>query len=268
MPGILLAGPGLGFAVGNTLYDLAWELQGALLEATAEAGMNLPVSGGGRNALINAMQGVSPFSVLTGGVVSVVRDAASGVRCFQITSGVGQRTTRNQMSVLAVPLGSQAGIGGVVPAWRANRRYTAGIVCRWPVRGPAVIEIGAVNSNGFLTFLGAGAGFILSSDPGVNGGAWTPRVRLVDAGGITTFASTGLTVPVASQQKFEIRYTEGLVPLLEILINGATVAQASGLANLPVAPATNPSFHFGVGCSAVAGTTLEYSATTYKVEEI
>jgi hypothetical protein len=85
---------------------------------------------------------------------------------------------------------------------------------------------------------------------------------------VTTFASTGLAVPVATEQKFEVRYTEGLVPMLELMINGATVAVTSGLANLPVAIATNPSFHFGVGCSAAAGTTLEYSAVTYKVEEL
>lgn len=266
MPGIALTGPGSGFAAGNFLYDLTWEFQG-IGDGTSEATLTTVVSSGGRNALLNAMQ-VLPLQILTGGAAGVSRDAGSGVRVLQVTSGAGQRTTRVTVAGLAMPVGAQAGLGAVIPSWRPNRRYTSGMLCRWPIRGATIIEVGCVTSNGMLTLLGTGPGFILSSDPGVNGGLWTPRVRLVDAGAVTTFASTGLAVPVATEQKFEVRYTEGLVPMLELMINGATVAVTSGLANLPVAIATNPSFHFGVGCSAAAGTTLEYSAVTYKVEEL
>jgi len=267
MSGVNIGGPGQGNPAQNVLFDMAWEFQG-IASANNEASLTTPVNAGGRNALLNSMQGVLPFQILTGGVAGVVKDAGSGLRVLQVTSGAGQRTTRVHATPFSVPIGAQAGLGAVIPAWRANRRYTSGALCRWPVRGATIIEIGCVVSNGMLTLLGTGPGFILSSDPGVNGGLWTPRVRLVDAGVVTTFASTGLAVPTAVEQKFEVRYTEGAVPLLELLINGVTVANASGLANVPTSLASAPSFNFGVGCSAAAGTTLEYSAMTYKVEEI
>jgi len=267
MPGVSISGPGTGFAAGNAIIDLAWEFQG-ILSGTSEANLTIPVGSSGRNSLLAAMQGALPFTILTGGVATLTKDVGSGVRALQITSGAGSRTTRLMGSPFGVPVGAAAGQGAVIPAWRPNRRYTVGAVLRWPVRGATVIEVGCVNSNGFLTFLGTTPGFVLSSDPGVNGGLWTPRVRLVDAGAITTFASTGLAVPTATAQKIELRYTEGGVPLLEMLINGVTVASAAGMASLPTALVGASSFAFGVGCSAAAGTTVEYAAWTYKVEEI
>lgn len=259
---VITSGGGSG---GNVVSDLVWEVNGPFTEATAEAQMSVPVPFGNRDGLLNAVQTL-PFQILTGGVSSVVRDAASGTRMFSITSGVGQRTTRVHTGNLVIPSGQQQGIGTVVPTWRRSRRYTAGIICRWPVRGATILEVGLFQNNGGLTLLGTSPAFVLSSDPGVNAGQWTPRFRTVDAGAITTLSSTGLSPNIATHQRYEVRYTEGPSPLLELLIDGQVVGSL-GLTTMPQAPATQTSFHFGVGCSAAAGTTLEYVATTYKVEQ-
>lgn len=209
----------------------------------------------------------APHSYLTGGVADVQRDAASNVRTVRQTTGAGQRTTCLQVPCLNVGVVAGA-VGGPVPT-RPLRRYSAEYELRWTVRGTAVLEVGAVLSNGMLSFLGTDPAFVLSSDPAVNGGRFTARVRVLPAGAITTLNDTGISPSATTWVRFGCRYTEGLTPLLELLIAGNVVAQREGLAQLP--QNTSGSFQsavFAFGASAVVGTTIERAYSRFRVEEI
>ena len=250
--------------VANALIDIEWEAQG-YHEPTSEAVFIANGISRGTRYPPQNFNGTSALSVITGGAATIVRDATTGIQYVSVTSGGGTRTTRTGATLYAIPCGAQ--FGGNIPSFRRLRRYRAGALIRVPVRGTAILEFGLVLSNGYLTFLGTDPAFVLSSDPGVNGGQWTPRVRQIQAGGITTLASIGVLPNAASFDLIEVQYTEGPVPLLEILRNGVTVATRSGLGVVPTTnTATN--FHFGFGCSAIAGTTIEYAGFRYRIEEL
>ena len=251
--------------LANALIDLQWEALG-VQNGISEANLIATALTRSVQPSFGAQASGNCLQLLTGGAVTVVREATTGIRVIQVTSGAGTRTSRLFGTVYTIPSGAQ--FGGVVPSYRRMRRYRAGALVMYPVRGASVLETGLVFGNGYLTFLGTAPAFVLSSDPAVNAGRWTARVRQVDAGAITTLNDTGILPSATAFQYYEVQYTEGPVPLLELLINGVTVASISGLASVPATTGVALAGAFGFGISIVAGTTMQYAALRYRVEEI
>lgn len=209
---------------------------------------------------------LAPFSFVGGGL-SVVFDAASGMRVSQIVSAGGSRAGALMAAEFSIPCGNALGANNSPQVVRPFRRYTVEANINVAVRGTAVLEFGLVYSNGFLDFLGTDKAYVLVSDPALNAGAWTPRVRLTGGGAITTDASSGQTVVAGTWTRYGIRYTEGPSPLLELTINGATVGSRQGLAAIPAMDASQAS-SFGYGVSAVLGTTIQRGPLRYLIEEL
>lgn len=263
---IIAGGAGTPNNVQSRIIDVVAELQGINNSGTsaAERWVNRAM-----RPTPDGMSGVASHVYLNGGVQDIQRDVASNVRVVQQTSGAGQRTTQLMQGPVFIPSGAVAGAtNGPVPT-RPLRRYTAEEVLTWPVRGATVIELGLVFGNGMLTFLGTEPAFVLSSDPGVNAGRFTARVRIAPAGAITTLNDTGISPLTVGWQRFGVRLTEGPSPLLELLIDGLVVASRQGAGQLPVN--SSGSFFAGVmgfGCSAAAGTTVQRAYSRYYVDEL
>lgn len=247
--------------VANTLVD---GIADFVPSATVDASIRL--YNRSQRALPIGMVNVSPFAFIGGGL-SVVFDAASGMRVSQIVSAGGSRAGAIMGAEFAIPCGNALGANNSPAVVRPFRRYTVDCNINVTVRGTAVLQFGLVYSTGFLDFLGTDKAYVLVSDPALNAGAWTPRVRLVGGGAITTDATTGQTVVAGTWTRYGVRYTEGPSPLLELTINGAVVASRRGLAAIPAMDASQAS-SFGYGVSAVLGTTMQRGPLRYLVEEL
>jgi hypothetical protein len=205
----------------------------------------------------------------TGAGTAIVRDAPTGARLFQLVSSGATRVVMSANSGYGCStIGYQfAGAGAPsLASLRPLRRYTWRVSLRATVRGAAVAECGAVQSNGLLTLLGSDTGIVWSSDPAVNGGNWTPRYRLVAAGAVTTGADSGIPFD-ATFRELAVRFTEGASPLLELLIDEEPLFSLSGLANMPASSASN-AHGLGYGWSQVAGSTMQAAAARFTVEDI
>lgn len=219
--------------------------------------------------------GVAPFNVNPSGAsASAIEVLASGYRVISFNSNGAGRATLECVGpdIGAFPLGRDLAAGA--PDIRSSRplfRYSTFVPIRAPVRGVVDVEFGLVLGNGLLTLLGNDAGAILSSRVGVNGGAWTPRVRLANAGAITDGPSSAVVLD-ATWHTLGFRYTEGLVPVLQWLIDGREVYRRQGAGALPVSPPGpfNPtsSYRLFVGMATGAGTILQLADIRHQVEEV
>lgn len=249
----------------NRLIDLDWNFAN-VENLTAEGVLSTPVNRSAGNPQVVHLQGQAIDSSQTGGAVAGVADATTRSRYIQVTTGAGVRTTRLFRKCGGVPSGLRIGVAPTLVA-RALRRYDLSVFLRWPLRGTAVLTVGLALTEDAAIFAGGGPAFMLSSDPAVNAGEWTPRVKQVDGAGINTGASTQLSPNTVNFAKFGARYTEGASPLLELLINDVSVSSLQGYG---VVPETNAVQSFGLawGATLVAGTTVNWRDYRFICEEI
>lgn len=199
------------------------------------------------------------------GVITVVADAASGRILLRYVSAAARVVRVGGATSFKFPMAQRFNDANSVPETmlRPFRRYTYAVPVRITVAGAPAVEIGVATSNGGLTFLGNDPAFVFSSSGGAN---WLPRSRRVTAGGITDGPIS--SAAVAAWHLLGIRYTEGLTPRIEWMIDGATVHFIQGDAQMPVyASATNLLYPFQ-GVNSPAGTTFEVSMARLTVEEL
>lgn len=262
----LITEPGPPNAISpNRLIDLDWDFAN-VENLTGEGVLVTPVNRSAGTPQVALLAGQIVDTSSTGGATSTVADAATRSRFVQVTTGAGVRTTRLLRKCGGVPSGLRIGVAPTLVS-RRLRRYDLSVFLRWPVRGAAVITFGLAITEDASIFAGGGPAFVLSSDPGVNAGEWTPRVKQVDGGGINTGASTQIQPNTANFAKFGIRYTEGTSPLLELLINNVSVSSLQGYG---IVPETNGLQQFGLafGATLVAGTTINYRDYRFICEEL
>jgi len=246
---------------GGTLIDAVEALDG--FDANAQGSANSQVeyrsyAGGGWTVHAGMMTVVTGAPTLTA-------EAATGRMLVVYTSGAARIVMVGGNATFKMPLPQRFQDANSIPEamLRPYRRYTWTVPARITVDGTAVVEAGMVTSNGMLTLLAADPGAIWSSTAGGN---WLPRYRRVAAGAIVDGPSSG--IDPTPWHLLGIRYTEGLTPRIEWLIDGATLHTVSGDANMPVYPSATVGFYPGIGVGTPAGTTLQRSMARFVVEEV
>jgi len=201
---------------------------GQFISAT-QGGRQL-VSGG----LVVGVSAANVLAVVFGDAAFSSFASVAGRWVGQLVSAAA-RVTR-QSGQLRVPISQQfSAAPNAIPAalyGRPLRSYTLRVPVRVLVVGTAFHEIGLVTSNGMLTMLGTDPGAVWSSDPAVNAGRWLPRSRQVVAGAITNGPDSGLTA--TAWRQLGVRYTEGVPPRIEWLIDDVPLHVLSGDAAMPV----------------------------------
>jgi len=209
------------------------------------------------------------FSALTGAVGSIGYDATVG-RIVQTWASAAAATAMSMpVSVFGFPLYKQFALAGSIPSSLLPpfRRYRLDYLVRRTVVGVSEIACGAgYDANGVITGPSTGPGAVWSTRPAVNGGAWTPRYRLVSAGPVLDGPSSGLTD--AAWHQASLVYEEGLIPRLRWLLDERQVFALEGGAAMlsPVAGAFSCVGSKGLG--AIVGTTVQYAETRYRCEEV
>lgn len=217
--------------------------------------------------------GAFPTLTFSGASAQVMNIDPNGFRCVGATSNGGGRATCDLFgaTVGTVPIGRDFAGADPIPVNRIRGLYrcTQVVPVRASTRGAAVIQVGFCPDNGMLGFFGTNAAAVLQSDVGVNGGAWTPTYRLLNAGGITSGPSSGQVPGGTVWHRLAMRYTERLTgPLLEYIVDDDVVLALSGIASVPQSQ-PNPGFggyRMFIGMSAVAGTTIQVADARVTVE--
>lgn len=114
----------------------------------------------------------------------------------------------------------------------------------------------------------AGAAWV--SDLALNGGRWTPRIRLTNGGVLVTGPDTGV-LPV-NFQLLGIRYTEGPPqPMIEFLLNNSVIWSQAGDVNMPTlggGGAPEPGFMPGCSFSQHAGSVAQQAQGLFEVRNL
>jgi hypothetical protein len=146
------------------------------------------------------------------------------------------------------------------------RRFRADFVCRVTVVGTADVMLG-VGIDGPTLIAGNNGCVVWHSRPAVNAGRWMPRHRDVTAGAFVDGPDSGVTT--AGFHRFSFIYEEGIRPIVRWLLDDAERLQIAGDAAMPQPPAGQfGPFLLGKGLTAPVGTTVQYLATHFSVEEI
>lgn len=258
--------------IAGTLLDITEAYDGYTNVAMVNS--NQDVDHRGRiSPLTKGPAGYTVFSGVAGAGIAVVRDATIGNILVQYVSAAGSRQFRfgaqagNAVKIPATQLFSQP-TSVPIAFLRPLRRYTFLVPVRKAVVGTAVVEVGITSTNQGVGAPSAEVGYVWSSDPAVNGGAWLPRFRRVAVGAITNGPSSGI-VQGAAWHQMGMRYTEGPVPKIEWLLDGVPLHEVSGDANMPaILGLTQPLAPLCGILTLVAGTTLEQAPARFIVEEL
>lgn len=257
---------GRSLNVGGTILDVTEAWDGFTGSATT--------AGAGAHAESRAFAGTSSFIApvqimgIVNGVPTIAQEAASGRILLTYTSGASRVVSFGGTGngAVKVPAGQRFSdaLSIPIPMLRPLRRYTLTLPVRCSAAGTATAEFGLATNSGGLTFLGTEPAFIWSSAAGA---AWQARYRRTSGGAIVNGVTSG-TAPTSGWALLGIRYTEGLVPTIEWLINGATIDRISGDAFMPVylSPSSQLYPFFGVGTPA--GSTYLRSMARFIVEEL
>ena len=183
---------------------------------------------------------------LTSAAARVVRDAGGRFPADQLFSAA--------QSVPPTQLG------------RPLQSYSFRVPVRVDTQGTAAIEVGISDDNGILTLLGTNRAFVWTSDAARNGGRWTPRFRRVAAGGITDGPDSGVASSLVTS--LGIRYTEGIPPRIEWLLNGAPFFIIEGDANMPATNGVGNLLGCAYGVGTPAGTIVDLADGVYEVRSV
>jgi hypothetical protein len=254
-------GSGTPALVGGTLLDVVEGFDGFDGSAKTSSGQveYQSYNGAGWGLHVSILPNIN-------GVINVVNNAATGRVLLEFPSAAARVTRVGGATSFSMPAAQRFQDAVSIPEamLRPFRRYTFTVPVRVTVDGAAAVEIGLASSNGGLTFLGLDPAFVWSATGA--GSAWLPRSRRVTGGGITDGPSSG--VLRTGWHLLGIRYTEGLTPRIEFLLDGATRHTISGDANMPVYASTTVFLYPFIGVNAPAGTTLQQSMARFTVEEV
>jgi len=179
----------------------------------------------------------------------------------------------NVGDVATIPIAQEFGTAGAIfPSiyGRPLRQYTVTVPCRRTVAGTAVLEFGIGVATGMITLGGSvQPGVVWSSDPAVNAGRWLPRTRRVNAGAIVNGPDSQVD-PTNLWVLLGMRYTEGVTPLIEWLLNGVPMHTISGDAAMPDFPGgiNSPGFCPGYSLGTPAGSTWQFGGGVFEVKNI
>jgi len=151
---------------------------------------------------------------------------------------------------------------------RPLRQYLLTVPVRRTVAGTAIFNFGLGISTNMLSLGGASPAAVWSSDPAVNAGRFLPRSRRVNAGAVTDGPDSQVTP--TGWHLLGMRYTEGVTPLLEWLLDGVPMHLISGDAAMLVFPGgvNPPGFEPGYGLSTPAGSTWQFGTGVFEVKNI
>lgn len=256
---------GRSLNVGGTILDVTEAWDGFTGSATTAGADNAEArSFTGANSL------VAPVRIMENlnGVPTIAQEAASGRILLTYTSGASRVVSFGGTGngAVKVPAGQRFADALSIPIsmLRPLRRYTLTLPVRCSAAGIATAEFGLATNSGGLTFLGTEPAFIWSSAAGA---AWRARYRRTSGGAIVNGVTSG-TAPTSGWALLGIRYTEGLVPTIEWLINGATIDRISGDANMPVYLSVSSQLYPFFGVGTPAGSTYLRSMARFIVEEL
>lgn len=214
-----------------------------------------PAGGNGQNLTFDAAAGraISPWSSQAG-ITSFTNNNSPGAGQFSIPVHL-RFSTAEALSVANWP--------------RPFRRYRLDFLVRGTV-GPGAADfavgiscsdpqgmVGGGITHPFVAWVARGA---------LNGGNWTPRFRLVNAGAITDGPNSNVSFLVARYTKLSLIYEEGLTPRIRWLINDVEIFQSAGDANMPNTngtPQTTKAMGAGAGV-----TQCRVAETRFRVEEL
>lgn len=191
----------------------------------------------------NTPGGLHPTTVGAGVVLTTLFE---GQGCYQNTSAAA--TSGRQGMPALIPFGADHS-GDPVSSRRPLRYTLEALVIRTaPVAANVSFGYGFRRTN--ATAIGSATPCIaVESISTVNGGNWTVFSTRVNAGAQTTF-DTG--IPGSTRIFLQFIYDDTTAPRLQILMNGATVWDVSGLANIQsLAGAEQLSNGFFSGAGAV-----------------
>lgn len=176
---------------------------------------------------------------------------------------------------IVIPIGCDLALCPAVALWPLRYRIETLV---WRVTSPLIANAplsfvhcqgGAVSSLAAHAF----AGYELLSDSTINGGRWTARVRLADAGGIVTLGDSGVDpAGGTTQTHIEMRYDATTNPRLSFLINGVELASSvlQGVANLPVFTGSGawPGLAQGLAVGGGAAQKDRQRQTRFRIEQL
>jgi hypothetical protein len=204
---------------------------------------------------------------VSGSVGAVAFDLTIG-RSVQTWASGAAATGQGSSWPFGMPIRTRFALPGSPPiGWVPKpRRFRADFVARITVVGTADVTLG-VGIDGATIGSGNNGCVVWQSRPAVNAGRWMPRHRDVTAGAFVDGPDSGVTA--AAFHRFSFIYEEGLTPVIRWLLDDVERFQLAGDAAMPQPPAGQfGPFLLGKGVSAPAGTTVQYLATHFLVEEL
>jgi len=257
---VQVVGAAAAFPLNGILADITESLNG--MHGFASAASSNPVS----EFTSIATYPLSGNVMFSGNVgATLVIHAASQLWLRQLQSGaaVQQAFMSNDF---AVPL-YQAPIAGSAAALLSRNPFR-----EYTTESPVIV--GPVGTTEALVGVACGgpaamfgtannAGAVWSSVAGVNGGAWTPKLRTTNGGAVTVGPSSG--VPSTAWHRLAIRFTEGILPRIDWMIDDVVKHSISGSIfniNAGALAAYVGGYGFNIGA---AGSTLLANASRYRV---
>lgn len=219
----------------------------------------------------------SAFAVANPSLLSAIAGASIGAVAFDAAIGRSVQTWPSAAALtghgsgvpFAMPIRTGFALPGSPPiSWVPRpRRFRVDYVCRVTVVGTADVTLG-VGIDGATIGVAAGNSCVIwQSRPAVNAGRWMPRHRDVGAGAFVDGPDSGVTA--AAFHRFSFIYEEGLTPTIRWLLDDAERLRIAGDAAMPAPPAGQfGPFLLGKSLSGPVGTTVQYLATHFSVEEI
>lgn len=202
----------------------------------------------------------APVSAFDATIGRTVRQFPSGASA----NGLLSASYRPQLSVLYSAVGAPS-IASLPPL--LEQRFS--IPVRRTVAGTAKFQMGFVQSNGMLGFVGTLAGLVWESDPAVFGGNFYPRYRLVNAGAIVDGTDSGIAPSATSWNNLEMRMIPGRTPRIEWRIDGALKFALSGDANMPQLVTALPGGYLLAAAAGIpAGSTWQTLGARWVVREV
>lgn len=184
-------------------------------------------SNNGASGVGAASQDESFHSTNVGTVV--LNTLFEGIGCYQLTSAAGATNGRQGSNLRGIPMGANRS-NDPTAALRPIRYILEALLIRAaPIVAATGFGYGFSRTNSLVNFT-ATPGIQVASITTVNGGNWSVYQRLVNVGALVV---TDTGVPGTTRAFLRFIYDDTTNPRLQILLNGATVHDVTGLANVP-----------------------------------
>jgi len=268
-----ISGAGLKSGVAGVLLDITegWEgyqAQATTVNPACEARGNVTPA----NAAALGASVIFPASF--GGAVALAYDAAAGRSVINTVSLAGTQHGRAPTSASAqgvkIPLGQRFGAGAMpVTFFRPLRSYTLRVPVRLAAIAGGAAFVGCSDgAAGELAGLPFSVAYGWVADPTINGGRYTARFRQVAGGAIVTLGDSGILGNAVTWHELGLRYTEGVVPTVEWLMDNVPVFQVQGDAFMGTVTGPTVGPFPCISTMLGLGTTLQNAAARFIVQEV